>query len=156
MFDVSWKPKNYEERVKNEPSFGSYHHYSTSTHEDAEGFCEWLRYKGNTDIKITEIKPYTKENIKKIRNELGLTTDKNDERNINIVNNLFDSECYPGNVPYTFRKIMEIVEKCGIDIDKPIILESNGLYAIEHIYRFEDGEGEYEALNDCLVIDICG
>ena len=53
-------------------------------------------------------------------------------------------------------KIMEIVEKCGIDIDKPIILDSNGLYAIEHIYKFEDGEGEYESLNDCLVIDICG
>lgn len=155
MFDVSWKPKDYEERVKNEPSFGGYHHYSTSTHEDAEGFCEWLKYKGCTDIKITEIKPYTKESVKEIRDEAGLITDENDMNNIGIVTNLFDSECYPGNVPYTFRKIMEVVEKCGIDIDKPIILESDGFYAIEHIYRLEDCEGEYEVLNNCLVINLC-
>lgn len=54
MFDVEWKPKDFAEKVKEHPCFDGYHRYISNL-DAVDGFCEWLRYQGATDIKVTNM-----------------------------------------------------------------------------------------------------
>lgn len=154
MFDVSWKPKDFE-KINKSSNVGGYHHYSISNYEDVEGFCEYLKYKGCTDIKIIERKEYSRENVKETRDKYGLITTETDLRNVDIVKKCFNCECEDGNIPLTFRHLIDLVKENNVDIDKPIIIESDGMYALEHIYVMSDCD-DYKELNDCLVIDLNG
>lgn len=152
MFDVSWKPKNYTEKIKKEPSFGGYHHYSISNYEDVDGFTEWLRYQGATDIKVDKHIPYTISSVEEARKNRGLKTTETDKRNIKLVKKIA-CECQPGNIPYSLSFINEI--KC--DLTKPVLICLGGDYfPLEHVYVLdeEDLDEEDKDLAGCIVFDI--
>lgn len=154
MFDVEWKPKDFAEKVKEHSCFGGYRHYSVSNREDVNGFCEWLRYQGATNIKVTKYIPYTFDTVKEARAKRGLTTTKTDKRNIQLVKKIA-CECAPGNIPYTPAFIQELAKE--YDKTKPILICIGGdYYPLEHVYILQDedlDENEKE-LAGCLVFDI--
>lgn len=151
MFDIEWKPKDFIEKVKEHPCFGGYHHYSVSNREDVDGFCEWLRYQGATDIKVTEHIPYTIDTVKEAKEKLGLTITESDKRNIQLVKKLA-CECRPGNIPYTPAYVKEY----KYDETKPILICMGGdYYPLENVYVLQDDdlEDEDKDLAGCLVLD---
>ena len=149
MFDVEWKPKDFEEKRKLKPAFGGYHHYSVSNYEDVDGFCEWLRYQGATDIKVIEHIPYTPETVKEKR---GSDLTETEIRNIQLVKKIAE-ECNPGNIPYSVSDINDM----GCDVTKPILICIGGdYYPLEHAYVLEedDLDDEDKELAGCLVLEM--